>query len=41
MNTIRTMMVSTVVYYNIAIHIEESMIYSKNSYTYTSTVTVP
>ena len=40
MNTIRTMMVSTEVQYNITINIEESMSYSENLYTYISTVTV-
>ena len=40
MNTIRTMMVSTEVQYNITINIEESMSYSENLYTYISTVIV-
>ena len=40
MNTIRTMMVSTEVQYNITINIEESMSYGENLYTYISTVTV-
>ena len=33
-NTMRTMMVSTVVHYNTAIYIGESMSYDENLYTY-------
>ena len=40
MITIKTMMVSTVVHYSTVINVEESMLYSENSYTYISTVTV-